>query len=119
MYIAAMYAPGSQSLVVPSRETVPSHRINDRDRNVLLRGGSGLNIVRNGGFVLRLDVATYSIVLQELVGRNDLALLRLDEDEDEADAEAETDLVKAKPTQGRRRRSEPERRRHRWGEYPC
>ena len=41
-----------------------------------------LNIVRNGGLVLVLDVANVLlIVLQELVRRNNLALLRLDEDE--------------------------------------
>ena len=51
-----------------------SHRINDRDRNVLRGGGVGrLNVVRNGGLVLVLDVANVLlIVLQELVGRNNL-----------------------------------------------
>ena len=51
-----------------------SHRINDRDRDVLRGGGVGrLNIVRNGGLVLVLDVANVLlIVLQELVGRNNL-----------------------------------------------
>ena len=51
-----------------------SHSINDRDRNVLRGGGVGrLNIVRNGGLVLVLDVANVLlIVLQELVRRNNL-----------------------------------------------
>ena len=51
-----------------------SHRINDRDRNILRGGGVGrLNIVRNGGLVLVLDVANVLlIVLHELVGRNNL-----------------------------------------------
>ena len=50
------------------------HRINDRNRDVLRGGGVGrLNIVRNGGLVLVLDVANVLlIVLQKLVGRNNL-----------------------------------------------
>ena len=50
------------------------HRINDRNRDVLRGGGVGrLNIVCNGGLVLVLDVANVLlIVLQELVGRNNL-----------------------------------------------
>ena len=54
-----------------------SHRINDRDRNVLRGGGVGrLNVVRNGGLVLVLDVANVLlIVLQELVGRNNLRVV--------------------------------------------
>ena len=65
----------SQSLVgALEGDGTLSHRINDRDRNVLRGGGVGrLNIVRNGGLVLVLDVANVLlIVLQELVGRNDL-----------------------------------------------
>ena len=65
----------SQSLVgALEGDGTLSHRINDRDRDVLRGGSIGrLNIVRNGGLVLVLDVANVLlIVLQELVGRNNL-----------------------------------------------